>query len=536
MRAPPSGARTGEVRPDPPASVVLVTGVAGSGKSTVGLLLAERLGWAYQDADDFHTPANRARMAAGETLSDEDRRPWLAAVAAWIDRRIAARAPAVIACSALKRAYRDQLAAGRPEVRLVHLHGSRQLIRSRLLSRHGHFFPAQLLDSQFADLQEPEPDEHACVVDIDQPPEAVVTAVVAQLGTGPGTGTGTGPGTGTGNSADTDTDTLADPSPHGAAASPAAPTEEAHMPPTASGAQWRLRHGAHEAVVVELGGALRHYEVAGRPLLDGFAADEPITGGRGQLLVPWPNRVAGGRYRFDAEDLQLPLTEPENGNAIHGLLRWVPWRLLAHGEDAVTVGTTLFPQPGYPYRLEVRAEYRLGPEGLETTVTSTNTGDTAAPYGVGQHPYLTVGTDLVDTALLTVPAGQRLRTDEHGLPIGEEPVEGTEYDFRTARPIGGQHLDTAYTGLDRDTAGHCAVRLADPSGQHGIDVRLVEGVRYVQVYTGDTLPEPGRRRRGVAVEPMSCPADAFRSGTALTVLQPGESHVFRWVLAPWGSW
>ncbi|MFK0043585.1 gluconokinase, GntK/IdnK-type [Streptomyces sp. NPDC090741] len=505
--------------------MVLVTGVAGSGKSTVGLLLADRLGWAYQDADDFHTPVNQARMEAGEALSEEDRRPWLAAVAAWIDRRIATREPAVIACSALKRAYRDQLAAGRPAVRLVYLHGSRQLIRSRLLSRRGHFFPAQLLDSQFADLQEPEPDEHACVVDVDQPPEAVVTAVVALLGTGTGTGTGTS------------TDAPSDPPPNTAAASPAAPTEEPHMPPTASGEQWRLRHGAHEAVVVELGGALRHYEVAGRPLVDGFAADEQITGGRGQLLVPWPNRVAGGRYRFGgAGDLQLPLTEPENDNAIHGLLRWVPWRLLARSEDAVTVGTTLFPQPGYPYRLEVRAEYRLGPEGLETTVTSTNPGDTAAPYGVGQHPYLTVGTDLVDTALLTVPAGHRLSTDERGLPIGAEPVEGTAYDFRTARPIGEQRLDTAYTGLDRDPAGHCAVRLAHPSGRHGIDVRLVEGIRYVQVYTGDTLPEPGRRRRGVAIEPMSCPADAFRSGTALTVLQPGDSHVFRWVLAPWGSW
>ncbi|MFI8504579.1 aldose 1-epimerase family protein [Streptomyces sp. NPDC085524] len=308
------------------------------------------------------------------------------------------------------------------------------------------------------------------------------------------------------------------------------------MPPTASGEQWLLRRGAQTAVVVELGGALREYEVDGRPLLDGFAADEPITGGRGQLLVPWPNRVAGGRYGFGGGERQLPLTEPENGNAIHGLLRWVPWRLLARSEDEVTVGTTLFPQPGYPHRLEVSAAYRLGPDGLEITVTAANPGDTAAPYGVGQHPYLTVGTGLVDDALLTVPARFRLGTDEHGVPAGQEPVEGTPYDFRTARPLGEQHLDTAFTGLDLDPAGHCAVRLAHPSGDRGIDVRLLEGVRYVQVYTGDTLSEPGRRRRGVAVEPMSCPADSFRSGTALTVLQPGGSHVFRWGLAPWGSW
>lgn len=389
-----------------PATVVLVTGVAGSGKSTVARLLADRLGWAYQDADDFHAPADLARMAAGEALTDEERRPWLTAVAAWIDRRTAAGKPAVVACSALKRAYRDQLVHGRTDVLLVYLHGSRELIRSRLLARHGHFFPARLLDSQFADLQEPEPDEHACVVDVDRPPQTLVSAVVARLAAG-------------------------------TEVAPTALTEEPYMPPTASGEQWRLRHGAHEAVVVELGGALRLYEVGGWPLLDGFAAHEHITGGRGQLLVPWPNRVGAGRYVFGGEDLQLPLTEPENGNAIHGLLRWVPWRLLARGEDAVMVGTTLFPQPGYPYRLEVTAEYRLGPDGLETTVTATNTGDTAAPYGVGQHPYLTVGTDVVDTALVTVPARSRLRTDEHGLPAGRSRSKGRRTTSERPGPSAG---------------------------------------------------------------------------------------------------
>ncbi|MFF3458872.1 gluconokinase, GntK/IdnK-type [Streptomyces sp. NPDC002730] len=518
-------APAGDAAAGVPDALVLVVGVAGSGKSTVARLLADRLGWPYRDADDFHPPANRARMAAGQPLTDKERRPWLNAIAAWMDQEIAARQPAVVTCSALKRAYRDQLLGGRP-VRLVYLHGSRQLIRSRLVARHGHFFQAGLLDSQFADLQEPEPDEHPLVVEIDQRPEAVVEAVISLLRA----------------------DTASVPPRTGAPAVGTVLSEELRMPPSATdehrtdehatrqhatGEQWQLRHAEQTAVVIQLGGALRHYEVDGRPLLDGFTADARITGGRGQLLVPWPNRVGGGRYHFNGQDLQLPLTEPENHNAIHGLLRWTPWELLARSDDGVRVGTTLFPQPGYPFLLEVVAEYRLGPQGLEVTVTATNVGDTAAPYGAGQHPYLTVGTDLVDTALLTVPARYRLRTDEQSLPVGREPVEGTAYDFRVARPIGEQQLDTAFTGLDRDPSGRAVVRLAHPSGLRGIDVRLDEGTRYVQVYTGDTLSEPGWRRRGLAVEAMSCPADAFRSGTDLTTLEPGASHVLRWGLGPW---
>ncbi|MER7661056.1 MULTISPECIES: aldose 1-epimerase family protein [unclassified Streptomyces] len=301
-----------------------------------------------------------------------------------------------------------------------------------------------------------------------------------------------------------------------------------------TGEQWEIRRDGQRAVVVQLGAALRHYEAGGRPVLDGFGADEPISGGRGQILVPWPNRVGDGRYRFGGGDLQLPLTEPEKHNAIHGLLRWSPWRLLAHAEDSVTAGTTVFPQPGYPFRLDVVAEYRLGPGGLDTTVSATNTGSVPAPYGVGQHPYLTVGTDRVDDVLLTVPARYRLRSDENGLPVGRESVDGTEYDFRTARPIGGAQLDTAFTGLERDPAGRAVVRLAHPTGRHGVDLWLGDGTRYVQVYTGDTLDE-SHRRRGIAVEAMSCPADAFRSGTDLTVLEPGDGHVLRWGLSPWGA-
>ncbi|MFJ1702568.1 aldose 1-epimerase family protein [Kitasatospora sp. NPDC088346] len=299
-----------------------------------------------------------------------------------------------------------------------------------------------------------------------------------------------------------------------------------------TGQQLTLHHDEQTATVVELGAALREYTAAGRPVLDGFAADRPITGGRGQLLVPWPNRIGGGRYRWRRQELQLPLTEPERRNAIHGLLRWTSWQVLERDPHRVLLAATVWPQPGYPFHLDVRAEYLLTDGGLEVAVTAHNLGEHAAPYGVGQHPYLTVGTDLVDEAVLGLPAGSRLPTDPQGMPTGTEPVAGTPYDFRTPRPIGAQRLDTAFTDLERDADGLAVVSLAHPSGSHGVDLTLGEGAEYVQVYTGDTLPEAARRR-GVAVEPMSCPPDAFRSGTALVELAPGARHTLRWGLRPW---
>ncbi|MFE5483929.1 gluconokinase, GntK/IdnK-type [Streptomyces sp. NPDC056527] len=495
--------------------LVLVVGVAGSGKSTVGRLLADRLGWEYRDADDFHPETNRAKMAAGHALTDSDRMPWLAAIAAWMDGAIAARRQAVVTCSALKRAYRDALLADRPGVLLVYLHGSRELLRSRMASRHGHFFPVELLNSQLAILQEPAPDEHPLVVEIDQPPEAVVTAVLSLMRREPADWKRP-------SGADTERTV------HAVA------RDGVNESPGPTGESWRLVRGEQSAVVLQLGGALRDYVVNGRPVLDADSAGSAITGGRGQLLIPWPNRVRDGRYDFGGRSLQLPVTEVEKNNAIHGLLRWTLWKLLARTDDAVMLGTTLCPQPGYRFLLDVSVEYRLSPEGLVTAVHATNTGRQPAPYGVGQHPYLAVGTDLVDSALLTVPARYLLRTDDRGLPVGQEPVDGTPYDFRAARPIGDLRLDTAFTGLDRGPDGRATVRLAHPSGLRGVDLWLGEGTHYVQVYTGDTLADAERRRRGVAVEAMSCPPDAFRSGTNLAVLEPGATHVFRWGLSPWG--
>ncbi|GIG56309.1 gluconokinase [Longispora fulva] len=162
-------------------TLLLVMGVSGSGKTTVGAMLAGRLRWRYAEADDFHPAANVARMAAGEPLTDTDRWPWLEAIAAWMDARRAAGEPAVVTCSALKRSYRDLLRAGRPQVALVYLRGNHDLIAARLLARHGHFFPDKLLASQFADLEEPGADEDPLVVDLHGTPDEIVDRIVAGL-------------------------------------------------------------------------------------------------------------------------------------------------------------------------------------------------------------------------------------------------------------------------------------------------------------------------------------------------------------------
>ena len=160
---------------------LVVMGVSGSGKSTIADRLAARLGWRYEDADKFHPPANVAKMSAGQPLTDEDRWPWLQAIADEIDRLAASGQRAVVACSALKRSYRDILVHGRGDVRIVFLNGTQDLIASRLAARKGHFMPPGLLASQFKTLEPPLPDERPISVSIDAPVEAIVDDIVSQL-------------------------------------------------------------------------------------------------------------------------------------------------------------------------------------------------------------------------------------------------------------------------------------------------------------------------------------------------------------------
>ena len=298
------------------------------------------------------------------------------------------------------------------------------------------------------------------------------------------------------------------------------------LPPT--GRQVRIEHGQQELWTVSVGAGVRSYTVAGRPRLDGFDADQRPDGGRGQTLVPWPNRVAAATYRFDGDVQQLAVTEPQTGNAIHGLARWVPWTLIEQTASSVTWAYVVPPQPGWPTSLDCRVTYALAGDGLTVTTTATNVGRHPCPYGTGSHPYLRVGDGPVDTMSAQVPAGTWYETDAKGIPVAAHGVSGTEHDLRTVRPIGASMLDTCFGDLQRDDDGRWRVEVTALS-----DALTLWGDRaygWVQVFTGDTLAGPARRR-GLAVEPMTCPPDALNSGAGLVRLEPGQTHTATWGLS-----
>jgi aldose 1-epimerase len=296
-----------------------------------------------------------------------------------------------------------------------------------------------------------------------------------------------------------------------------------------SGRQWEIAHGAQHAVICEVGATLRAFTVGGAPVLDGFGPDEWSSSGRGQVLAPWPNRLGDGRYEFAGVRVQAALNEPERGNAIHGLVRWWPWQLEAHAQNRVVLRCRVHPTPDYPFRLDLLLEYHLGRDGLVVSTTATNVGSVPLPFGLGFHPYLTVGTEAVDAAVLRLPAGARLALDGRALPTGEvREVEGTEFDFTTPRAIGPTQMDTAFTQLERDAAGLARTILEDPASGRSLELWVDEGFEYLMCYTGDTIGDVSRRRRGLAVEPMTCPPDAFRSGHHVIDLGPAQSWQGSW--------
>jgi aldose 1-epimerase len=291
-----------------------------------------------------------------------------------------------------------------------------------------------------------------------------------------------------------------------------------------SGEQFELALDDQHAVVTEVGAGLRTYSSGGREVLDGYPPDELAGSGRGQLLIPWPNRIRDGAYELDGRRHQLPLNEPERDNAIHGLVRWSSWSVAERAADRVVLEHVLRPQPGYPFTLELRVEYSLSPEGLEVRTAAANAGSETCPYGVGAHPYLAVDVGGVDEAVLHLPAGAVLEADERGIPHGATFVAHTELDFRKPRPVGPTRLDHCFTDLDRGDDGRVHVVVDRTT------LWADENYPYLMIFTGDGLPDADRR--SLAVEPMTCAPNAFASGDGLVLLEPGESHAARWGISP----
>lgn len=295
-----------------------------------------------------------------------------------------------------------------------------------------------------------------------------------------------------------------------------------------SGEQFQITHGRHLATIVEVGGGIREYAVGDRDVLEPYPVDAICDGAHGAALIPWPNRLRDGTYTFEGTDHQLAVTEPELNNAIHGLLRWRSWRAIEHEPHRVLMHTRVHPMNGYPFLLDVQIEYVVGEDGLTVTTTVTNLGDSTCPYGTGHHPYLSPGEGLVDECTLEMHAAGWIDTNnERRLPVGTHPTAGTSLDFSVGRVLGDQVLDFPFKGLSRDSDGRAWVRLTGPDGAR-VELWVDDSHPYVELYTGDTLGDPDRRRRGLGAEPMTCPPDAFRSGEGLIHLAPGDTFSSTW--------
>lgn len=295
--------------------------------------------------------------------------------------------------------------------------------------------------------------------------------------------------------------------------------------------EFTLSAGGYTAVVTARAAALRVLQFQGRDLVVPFPEGGPIPDYRGVIAAPWPNRIADGKYTFDGVDHQLPVNEPERGTALHGLAFPLDWTLKESDAGSLTLTCTVGPTAGYPFVLELSARFVLDADGLRTTVTARNAADIAAPYGVCPHPYLVAGSSPLDEWVLEFAADSFLEvTPDRLLPVEVVGVEGHAFDFRSPRAIGTTEIDHAFTDITFD-GGLARLSVRDPAGTgvggSGVGMSWDESCPWLQIHTADK-PAPIPGRIGLAVEPMTCPPDAFNSGTDLIRLEPGAEHRASW--------
>ena len=300
-----------------------------------------------------------------------------------------------------------------------------------------------------------------------------------------------------------------------------------------TGTQVVLHGRGFTAIVTEVGATLRELSWQGRPLVAGFGRHDLPHAYQGAVLAPWPNRLAGGRYRWNGHEYQVPLTEPERLTALHGLVCFAPWQVTGSDAESVTLTHRLWPQRGYPFALDLRANYALSDAGLTFTLTATNAGATPAPYGASFHPYLVAGTGTVDDWTVQVPAATYLTVDpDRLLPVSLAPVGPAGYDFRSPTSLRGVEIDHALTDLDfgAGDGGSVTLRLLGPGGR-GVAMSWDRSAPWLQLCIPDEQ-NPAMTRQSLAVEPMTCPPDAFNSGTDVVTLPPGGEHTFALTISP----
>ena len=298
-----------------------------------------------------------------------------------------------------------------------------------------------------------------------------------------------------------------------------------------SGQQVTIAQGPYRAQVGQLAAVLRGCWHGPDRLTETWPDDWVAPMGAGLVLVPWPNRVAGAAWESGGATQQLDVTEPAKGNAIHGLLRNAVYDVADPTDSEVTLTTTIYPQHGYPFSLDTAVTYAVAESGLTVTHTLTNVGSGTAPFGVGAHPYLRVGE--VPSAELTVTLSARTQVvvDDRVVPTGLQPVAGTTLDLRAGRVVGDLGvLDGAFTDFE-SADGRVEHRVAAPDGRSTV-LWADEVFGWAQVFTPAVFPGPGKpdQRTAIAIEPMTCAADAFHNGWGLLHLAPGETWSGSWGL------
>lgn len=295
----------------------------------------------------------------------------------------------------------------------------------------------------------------------------------------------------------------------------------------AAGRRLVIEADGARAEIGSVAAVLRSLSVGGVAITETTDGTGAPPSANGIVLAPWPNRVRDARWNLDGAELQLDVTEPARGNALHGLLRFTDYLVREQTPDSVTLAALIAPQHGWPFLFDTWVRYEVRADGLTVTHGVTNLSDRRAPYAVGAHPFLRIGDQPVEDLVLTIAAATYFDVDDRFNPIAERPVDGTRFDARAGLRVGDLDYDTAFGGVTHRDGASAWLTAPD-----GATVELVQDVDwgYLQVFTTPKFPRGAGTGLAVAVEPMTAPPDALNSGQGLIWLEPGESSEGSWGL------